>query len=198
MANVDRPRGFTPVGKIDGSPFNGVLVRCTVVAADADVIAIGDAVEQVTTGADLAGSGEPNEGGTFPIVSRCDLGTDRVTGVVVSVEPNRADLSAVTSTASTDRQVMIALATHDTVFECQHSGTPGVAGVWGCYDMAIGAPSNGRSIMEIDGAAGTTGVWRLIGFVNSPDNDPTLANPACLVVVAESTLGDASTGAGLA
>lgn len=200
MANADAAFGFRPVRMLDGSPWNGAVIRATVAAADADVVAIGDAVEAVTTGAILYDNySSANQDSAFPIVSRCDGVGDRPWGIVVSVEANRADLETVTTTASTDQQVLICPTTHDVVFEVQNSAALALTAVHGCFNMVVGAPSNGRSIMEIDSTTlGTTGVWRLIGFRNDPCNVPTDANAICEVVCAESAWGDTGVSPGLA
>ena len=44
MANADRPRGFTPVGTIDGSPYNSAIRTYPVDVANATAIFPGDAV----------------------------------------------------------------------------------------------------------------------------------------------------------
>ncbi|GAH46280.1 unnamed protein product, partial [marine sediment metagenome] len=110
MANVDDPRGLRPVRYLDGSPYNGAVQRCAIIAAVADDMLIGTPVKLAAAGgATFTGYDNPNMNGSFPGVDQADT-TEVVFGVITAFEPNRDSLGSMvhdTSAWSTDRQVMV-------------------------------------------------------------------------------------------
>ena len=97
MANADTPFGLRPVYNSNGSPYNGNALLCAFAAGDAVAAFVGDPVK-------LTGTAEAVTG--IPIVAQC-AATDAIYGVIVGLEPNRADLTLNYRVASTVRYAMV-------------------------------------------------------------------------------------------
>ena len=175
MANVDRPNGFKPVRYANGAPYNGAFER---MIAQENVF-MGDLVEPVTTGL-LIGDGGYQE------VARAETG-DPIVGVVVGWEPNPADLSLLYHASSATRCVYVARI-DDLILEAQNDAAMSYTHVGLNVDfvVAAGSTTTGASNMEVDStteATTNTLDLRIVGFVDSPQNETTAANAKMLVKV---------------
>jgi hypothetical protein len=154
MANVDRPRGFTPVRLRSGAPWSGAARPYCVLASDSTALFIGDPV--VKTGSANTTFINGHLPGTLPTVARATAGAaNQITGVVVAVEPNTAD-SLTYRAASTLRVVYVA-DDPELVFQCQDDGAGTVAAdLVGLNANVVythaGSTATGRSGAEINGA----------------------------------------------
>ncbi len=201
MANVDDPRGLRPVRYIDGSPYNGAVQRCAIIAAVADDLFIGTPVKLAAAGgATFTGYNDPNMNGSFPGIDQSDT-TEVVFGVIVSFEVDRDDLSSSGSLVhdasawATDRQALVAVATSNLVFEVQGSAamTSGMA-VTGSYvdHSTESADPTAVTISNVEvGQTGGAG-WLVVGPVNDINNDPTLANADWEVVNVLGQIGNSA------
>jgi hypothetical protein len=176
MANADAPRGFRPINR-DGSPYNGATVRCSIAAADATAVFIGDVVS-------LDGSATGGYRGVTQTAT-----TERAFGVVASFEANPDALSDQYRKASTLRYCRVVPCDLHSYFECQHNGADGSlaaasAGLNAAFVVGSGSTAYGTSGMEINaGGEATTSTLdlQLVQPVDRPDNDVTLANADWIV-----------------
>ena len=176
MANVDRPNGFKPYKKADGSPYNGAY---ELMLSPTDNLFIGDLVEPTATGRAL-------RDGAYQEVGRAETG-DPIVGVVVGFEYNPSNLGILYHAASATVPVYVARI-DDIYLECQNDGAMAAADVGLNVDfvVAAGSTTTGASNMEVNSATeATTNTLdlRIVGFVDSPDNDVTLANARMIVKV---------------
>jgi len=101
MANRDAAFGLKPIRHLNGTPWNGVTQRCLVEDSDTTAVFIGDPV--IVTG--TAGSDDTSG---LPVVTVATAGdTNRIYGVVVSVEPNPDNLTYKHIPASTGGYVNV-------------------------------------------------------------------------------------------
>lgn len=199
MANTDAAFGLRPVRRLDNAPMTGQIITCYTLASDATILGVGDPVIAHADGG-LAATGydEPNQGGTYPYVTRAAAG-NRIWGVVVSVEPNRDNLSSLTRAASTAQQVKVMVADSMTIFEIQEaSGGTGVAANIGLNaDIVVtgdASTSTGYSQVELSTTQNVaTAQCRILGVANRPDN---VAGEHIVweVKINESALADSSAG----
>lgn len=166
MANVDAPRGFTPVG-LKGSNGDMGSVRRYYKSATAGIIGIGDPVIKVTNSSDP-------EGG--PEIIRHVTGA-AITGVVVGIEPKRDNLNQIGYLASADTGYVLVCDHPDMMYEVQEvtGGTPLAVTNVGQHIDAIAAVDAdiviGRSKYEIDNAAvATDNTFIIEELVKAPDN----------------------------
>lgn len=167
MANIDAPRGFTPVKYRSGKPYDGIARRYYK-SATAGIIGVGDPVIRVTN------SSDPDGG---PEIVRATTGA-AITGVVVAIEPTESDLEKVGYLASADTGYVLVADDPELLFEVQEvsGGTPlAITNIGEHIDSvaAIDADTTiGRSKYEIDNAALATGnTWRIEGLVRRPNNE---------------------------
>ncbi len=167
MANLDAPRGFTPVKYRSGKPYCGIARRYYK-SATAGIIGVGDPVIRVTNSSDP-------EGG--PEIVRATTGS-AITGVVVAIEPTENDLEKVGHLLSADTGYVLVADDPELLFEVQEvsGGTPlAITNIGEHIDSvaAIDADTTiGRSKYEIDNAALATGnTWRLEGLVRREGNE---------------------------
>ena len=165
MANVDAPRGFTPVKYASGLAYSGAARRYYK-DATAGIIGVGDPVIRATNSSDP-------EGG--PEIVRATTGA-AITGVVVGIDPVRSNLNQLHLAAADVGYVFVA-DDPNLLFEVQEvtGGTAlAVTNVGEHIDSITAVDANtttGRSKYEIDNAAVATGnTWRLEELVNRPDN----------------------------
>lgn len=165
MANVDAPRGFTPIGYRGGKPYTGAARRYYK-DATAGIIGVGDPVIRGTNSSDP-------EGG--PEIVRATTGA-AITGVVVAIEPKYSNLMQM-HLAAADLGYVYVADDPELLFEVQDTtgGTAlAVTNIGEHIDSitAVNASTTtGRSLYEIDNAALATGnTWRIEGLVNRPDN----------------------------
>lgn len=150
-------------------------------AGDGTATFVGDIVKLDGT-ADLDG---------YPSVIQAAAGNTPV-GVIVWMEPNPLDLSQNYRPASQNlanqnsgRWVYVC-DDPGVIMEVQGSGTATITSIGSNVDMVVGAGSTttGQSGMQIDfttDANTSTLVFRIMGSVKRPDNDPTIANAKWLV-----------------
>lgn len=157
MANVDRPRGFKPVGHLNGNPWNGKANMYYVPSSDGTAIFIGDAVKS---------AGSADSTGKYPAVAQAAAG-DSIRGVAIgfSDQPNIAvdtsNLYRMYRPADTAMYVLV-VDDPDVIFEIQEdnaSSDLAATDVGSTTDIVVGSgdTSNGMSGMELDSdSAGTS------------------------------------------
>ncbi len=185
MANISRVNGFRPVKHLDGSPYNGQVNKYWVAAGDGTALFVGDIVKL---------SGTSDTDGNASVIQVAAGNTP--VGVVIAFEPNPADLTQNYRPASQNiayqnagRWVYVADAP-DLIMEVEATKGSGslltVGSVGQNFDLVVaaGSTTTGQSGMSLDNnTTNTTStlVFQLVGFVQRPDNDLTLASPKCLV-----------------
>jgi hypothetical protein len=175
MANVDRPNGFRPFRHANGSPYNGSFERMIA----QENLFLGDLVEPVATGL-LIGNGGYQE------VGRAETG-DPIVGVVVGWEPNPTDLGALYHASSATRCVYVARC-DDLILLGQNDAAMSYTdvGLNVNFVVAAGSTTTGLSNFEVDSTTEATTATldlRIVGFLDSPDNETTTANAKMLVRV---------------
>ncbi|MCP4569110.1 MAG: hypothetical protein GY841_16165 [FCB group bacterium] len=188
MANTDNPRGFIPVGHLNGSPYNGA--GRWYYAVSTELIFKGDLVISDGT-ADSYG----NPGIT---IAATDSGTFR--GVALAFSGSRPG-SAMTATnhelkyktqANITCYVFVA-DVPDTIFEVQEDGTMAATAI-GLNAEVVGHGSgdttSGISAMELDSSvvSATAAECRMLGPVKRPSNTFATDNSDLLVVIANHEL----------
>ena len=174
MANADAPFGFRPIGA-DGGPYQGRTVRVQVpTTASEGPLFIGDVVT-------LIGSGSTDG---YPTVKEA-AATEAAYGVITAFEADGDDLSTPYRKAATQRYAQVALC-EGNIFEAQVNGALGLAGIGttSIYVVGAGNTTTGLSTTEVSATdAGTSAAdeIRVLGFVDAPDNDPTLTNAKIIV-----------------
>ncbi len=164
MANVDRPNGFTPVSKLDGSEVP--VWRFPLLSTHAR-IGIGDLVES-------------EAGGGVELHDTAGTNVAQIVGAVVAVyDTNEVPCGAVNSTTSNKYSAAsvagyadVALMTDDAVFRAQSSGSLASTAVFASADCVAGSCSTvtGRSIMEMGTATTGAANFIIIGKVDDPSN----------------------------
>lgn len=187
MANTDKPRGLRPVSHLGGTGFN---VRRYKKEASV-ILAPGDPVV-------LSGSAESDTG--IPLVTRAtgSEGTPTtITGVVVAIDPNRADLTKKHLAAADTGYVLVADDPH-TLFEVQDDGagdTLAITDVGQGGDLVVGNAdtTRGLSIVELDtSTVGIDAQVQIMEVVQREDNE-IAANAAVIVRINEHTYKAAGT-----
>lgn len=176
MANADTPKGFIPVGYLNGSAWDG---KVNMYLADAsNAIFRGDPVKLGGSAgaAGLTVNGIDCEG--MPNVERAAAG-DTLLGVCVGFLPLPASLDLLYKEASATDRIALVVDDPNVIFEVQEDSVGNdiaVTQVGNNFDMitwAAGNTSSGRSIMELDSsdASGTaTAQFRLLKLAKRPDN----------------------------
>lgn len=166
MANIDAPRGFTPVRYKNGKPYSGAA-RMYYKDTTAGIIGVGDPVIRVTNSSDPLGN---------PEIVRATTGA-AITGVVVAIVPDSSRPNQVGYLSASDVGYVMVADDPDLLFEVQEvsGGTAlAVTNIGEHIDSvtAINASSViGRSQYEIDNAAlATDNTWIIEGLVQRPDN----------------------------
>ena len=156
MANKDQPRGFSPVGYLNGQKYTGAHRRYYK-SATAGILGIGDPVVRATNSTDP-------EGG--PEIVRATTGS-AITGVIVGIEPDRDDLEQ-RHLASADARYVYVADEPDLIFAVQDNG--GATGIVvtnvGEHVDSVAAidadTTTGRSKYELDTEAiATDNTWRI-------------------------------------
>jgi hypothetical protein len=165
MANVNSPRGFTPVKMADGKPYCGIGNRYYK-DTTAGAIGIGDPVIRVVSSSDPLGG---------PEIVRATTGA-AITGVVVGIEPNRSDLSKLYLAAGDTGYVLVE-DDPNVIFEVQEGGSGtqlAVTDVGKHIDSVTALDCDtvtGRSKYQIDNnAKATDNTWIIKGLSSKPDN----------------------------
>lgn len=173
MANADNPNGFRPVRYISGAPYNGACNKYV----SGENLFMGDLVE--LTGAD---------GDGYAVVARSEAGDAHV-GAVVGWDPVPAanGAAALENLYCASGTIVYVADDPGLLFEAQQADTDildAAIGLNAEIVVAAGSTTTGKSNMEIDStSAATTNTLslQLMGFVDKPDNDRTLANSRLLV-----------------
>lgn len=171
MANLNAPRGFTPVKYRTGQPYTGICRMYYKSAAVA--IGVGDPVIRVTNSADPAGN---------PECTRHTAGA-AITGVVVGVVPSPTRTTP--HLASADTGYLLVADDPQLLFEVQANSTLLVTNI-GEHINTVTAlncdTTTGRSKFQLDAAAlGAGGTFRIEGLVQKPSNDVSSAYSLWLV-----------------
>lgn len=177
MANVDRPNGFRPVKHLSGAPYNGAFSKYY---SGTDNLFMGDLVE-------ISATGLANGSGAYPECARAEA-DDIVIGAVVGWEVDPASPSRLYHAASSTYAVYVADAP-DLIFMAQTNDAGLAAADVGLncdFVVAAGSTTSGVSNMEVDGSTEATTQaepLKLMGMVNSPDNEVGVANMKVLVMI---------------
>ena len=184
MANVSRINGFRPVKHLNGSPWNGQVNKYWLAAADGTATFVGDVVK-------LSGTSDADG---HPSIAQVAAGNTPI-GVIVSFEPNPADLtqnyrpaSQNLATQAAGRWAYVA-DSPDLIMEAQEDAVGGalaITNVGQNADIVVGSGSTttGQSAMQVDSStANTTStlVLQIMGFVTRTDNEVGVANAKMLV-----------------
>jgi len=190
MANVSKPNGLKPVRHLSGVAYNGAVRRYKKEASV--IIAPGDPVV-------LTGSAEAVTG--IPLVTRAQ-GTEgtptTITGVVVAIDPNRADLTKKHMAAADTGYVLVA-DNPFLLFEVQDDGVSDYAVVTDIGEASDLIVSNantttGLSQVMVDASdIGTGDQVQLMEKVQREDNAIGEAYVRLLVRINEHTYHSAGT-----
>jgi len=176
MANVDRPRGFTPVKYTSGAPWRGECRAIT--PKDGVDIYIGDALTLDTGTADKAATSDG------PFLGVCvGVGKkDPMTGwVCTGINPGNLNEIWYDDSDHTNTDfVIFYVPVQDMIFEVQ-SAVDLSASVVGSTADITGTSGNaaGRSNMEITTSSNTD--VEIVEIPQGPGNDPTLVNASYYV-----------------
>lgn len=183
MANSNTPFGFRPVGNLNGSPYNGALIKVAFEDENATAMFIGDLVC-------LEGSADTE--GNPTVHQSADEDTDHF-GVIVAFEPDRTNLERKHRLASTTRTGYVAPATQGALFVVQANGTIAATDIGNVADILVGSgnTTNGLSSMEITNVG--QGNLHLMALYPSPDNEFG-ANAKVIVRINENAFGGDGTG----
>lgn len=157
--------GFIPIGGIDGRPYNGATMRCSVAGADVTDIYPGDFVVQ---------TGSASTDGGYITVSKAQ-GTEGtpglIWGVCVSVVPSVAtSLPYILGSVTTEQFINVAPLTPGMLLQCGASAAIAVTDVGGLCDFTnvAGAAPYYRSKSVLTASFGTsTAQLQLVGQVNN-------------------------------
>lgn len=180
MANADRPRGLVPINSFGSSTSNGAVQRMYIASTYGTALFIGDPVKA---------SGAADSKGVPGIEAAGASGV--CVGVIVGFEPTRSDLTKLHSPASTEGYAYVNTDPNQ-IYVIQDDGNTAITVGTDVYlnaDFIAGAgnATTGRSAYELDSggttAPGTTATLavQIIGALQTPDNDPSLANCDWLV-----------------
>jgi hypothetical protein len=164
MANVDAPKGFWPVRRMDGAPYTGQVEHYLIPSSDGTAVYVGDVVKMAGSSgaAGVVVSGINVEG--MPTAIRVAAGTtgQDILGVVVGFKyaPGTTLPEKKHREASTNRVAMVALA-KDHIFAIQEDAdtTPVAAasvGLNAAFTTTAGSASTGLSGMELDSSTVAT------------------------------------------
>lgn len=183
MANTDRPNGFSFAKTLNGSPATGMIRkykaadRSSDTANDHGDIYIGDPVTMTSTGVVVANSGD------------VILGVAMATGSVEEIEHGsenyfNADNLEQRFLAADKEGYVAVMPANGIVFEVQTATdldlVPGAtADINSASGTAHGSRDTSKSNVEL--VASSNEDVTVVELVESPDNDPTLANARYLV-----------------
>lgn len=157
MANVDNPRGLTPIRHRNGAPYNGAGNPYFIPSTYATNVFIGDAVIKTGTSntSEVKDRGGKYAAGTLPEVNRATVGDgNAITGIVVGFLTDPSNDENVYGAASTDRVAVVA-DDPDLVFVVQDDASATLAATSvglnaNLVDTHSGSTSSGRSGTELD------------------------------------------------
>jgi len=186
MANADTPNGFRPIGNLNGAPYTGATIKCSILAADETATFVGDLVK-------LSGTASA-EG--YPSVQQGAASDTSFFGVVTSFDPAPTDIETVYRKADTLRNCNVVPASGGQLFVVQANGAFAITDVGNTADVVVGSgsTSTGLSGMELNSSDIGTGInLHILGVDQRPDNE---IDTNCDVVVRinEHTFGGDGTG----
>lgn len=164
MANVNAPRGFTPIRNslMGDSSVNRYYKDASV------ILGVGDPVVRT------ASSSDP-EGG--PEVTRATTGS-YITGIVVGIEPIRSNLAQVGYMAAADAGYVLVADDPDQEFEVQETGSGtalAITDIGKHIDAITATNANttlGRSVYQIDNnAKATDNTFIIRRLATTPNNE---------------------------
>lgn len=201
MANLNAPKGFSPVRYLNGATWDGSVNMYYVAQADANQINPGDAVKSVAL----------SDANGVPGVTKITNGTDAARGVVVgclvappygqSLVGTTLDL-AVQNIPATKTKAYYVLVVDDpnVLFEIQDNGLSviGATSMSKNFSFTVTNPTapqqNSASVLLNSSAAVTATLpLRLMGAVQRDDNDITSVNAKWLVKFNVHELGSVGT-----
>lgn len=195
MANTQRVNGFRPVKHLNGSPYNGQFNLYEIVAGDATATMVGDLVKTDSGTATDVYPTCVRHGTTGEVTSGLALGV--VVGFVV--DPTNLNTPQLRS-ASTKRYAMVADAP-DIIFEVQDGATtPTTTTLIGMntgFMATAGSTVTGSSGMITGTTTATTTntlPLKIVGIVNSPQNESGAAYQRLLVMINQHALGTNTVG----
>lgn len=153
MANSTGIFGLRPVRMLDGSPWNGNVIKCYISASYATALFIGDPVLLSPTLTEKEATGK------YPTINK-SAGTAGtiVRGVIVGFEENADNLSQVYNPASTERYAYVCQDA-DVVFQIRGDGGGTLTSVVPGQNAVMIADSSGDTATGLSGMAldeGTT------------------------------------------
>jgi len=141
---------------------------------------------------DFVKSGGTTDANGVPTIAQAAAG-DALRGVVVGIVPDTAD-STIYRVASTARYLLVA-DDPDLIFEIQEDAVGAATALVDIGEnaditVAAGNTSTGTSGMQLDSSDHKTATaqLRMLGFVQSPTNEPGVANAKLLVRINEHEL----------
>lgn len=162
--------GFRPVRYVNGTPWNGAVVRHSILAANANALFIGDVC-------DLAGTASvsPTDGSILHDVTVATA-TSPNYGIVTGFLPaaGTPNLGITYGAASTYREVWVAVLEPTLILECSANSALTTAALGLHYDLVAtaGSTTTGVSAMVLAStpAATTGGGFQFWGVRNDPGN----------------------------
>lgn len=145
MANTSGAFGLRPVRHIDGSPWNGNVIKCYISSSYATALFVGDPVLLSPT---LA---EKDTTGMHPTINK-SAGTAGtiVRGVIVSFEPNKDDLSKIYNPASTEAYAYVCM-DPSVVYEIRGDGGGTLTKVVPGQNAVMIATTTGSTVTGLSG-----------------------------------------------
>lgn len=176
MPNVSKPAGLSPVGYLNGAPWNGKGRTYAIASSDINAFAIGDPLK-------LAG-GTTADG--VPLVTLATAGAgNAVVGALLGdgglaygaafVDPSSLDSTIIPATKTKVYYVMVA-DDPNTVFEIQEDSIGGAitaANGTKNFDLVSGANNGYQSGWQLDSSTGATGATlqlKSLGVAHRQDN----------------------------
>jgi len=178
MANVDRPRGATPVSTLDGSPWSGKVRQYAVDSSNGTAIFVGDFIT-------LEDDGNVTPASAGGILLGVCVGVVVDKSVAATEHPGYLP-------ASTAGNVLVAVGP-DLLFEIQEDSTGGAMpaasiGSTGNIVAGAGSTTTGRSAHELDSsdviandASPTSAQLLVVDYARREDN--TVASDSCKWIV---------------
>ncbi|MHA2047056.1 MAG: hypothetical protein ACW99G_19880 [Candidatus Thorarchaeota archaeon] len=208
MANLDRPRGLSPVKHLSGAPWNGGTWKCFFASGNAVAAYIGDPVIHEGTAC--------TSGCCMTVAVAASGDGVEILGIITSFEPLPADvigLNPASLSGSTDRagSPLYRLASTaryvdvvfdpDVIYEAQGDSVAAIARTDVSQGTDLigsgGSTVTGLSGFEIDSsgiAADKSSQLHILGAVDHPDNDISLVNADWYVLVNTTVFGPGTLG----
>lgn len=179
MANLDRPRGLTPIRHLNGSAWNGAMNVYWHSSTDTTAIFKGDVV---TTKMIMGGKGKGQNGPYPQVVSGAAektpyLGVAWGFGYTPELAANVANLNAPNYAAALAEIFVFVIDDPGVIYEMQDGAlmaSTSIAGNYNSTGWGSGSTVTGRSAGELlntDNADGGTAGFRLMRLVPRADNE---------------------------